>query len=119
MATMSSKAGAAASGKASAQDNGEMASIQQLEADIRKLREDVAALTRHLKETGGETYKSARKAAAEQAESVRAQGEAALEGLRDNAHDVEEQVADAVRRRPITSLAIAAVVGYLLALPRR
>jgi ElaB/YqjD/DUF883 family membrane-anchored ribosome-binding protein len=103
----------------SAEGTSEDASIRKLEADIRKLREDVAALTRHLKETGGDTYKSARKAASESAEQIRAQGEAALENLRESAQDVGEQVSGAVRRKPFTALAIAAAVGYLLAMSRR
>lgn len=121
MATSPKSSGTAAgnTAKPSSDEGDDNPSIERLEADIRRLREDVAALTRHLKESGDETYKSARKAATEGAEQFRAQGEAAMENLRDNAEDVSEQVADAVRRKPITSLAIAAGVGYLLAMLRR
>lgn len=121
MATSSKAASTGAAGTTSggATSKGESATIEQLEADIRKLREDVAVLTRHLKESGDATYKGARKAASERAEKVREQGEAAMESLRDSAYDIEDQVSDAVRRKPITALAIAAGVGYLFALSRR
>lgn len=111
--------GAAGTTSGDAKNKSESATIDQLEADIKQLREDVAVLTRHLKETGDATYKNARRAATDRAEKVREQGEAAVDSLRDSAQDLEDQVSDAVRRKPITALAIAAVAGYLLAVARR
>jgi ElaB/YqjD/DUF883 family membrane-anchored ribosome-binding protein len=90
-----------------------------LEADIRQLREDIAKLKEQLAETGSHSYGTARRAAAEGVEHLRAQGEAALDGLKSNARDIEEQVLATVREKPVTSLAIAAGVGYLLALLSR
>ena len=42
-----------------------------------------------------------------------------MENLRANANDLEGQLTDSVREKPITSLAIAAGVGYLFALMAR
>jgi ElaB/YqjD/DUF883 family membrane-anchored ribosome-binding protein len=50
---------------------------------------------------------------------LRTQGEAAIEGLRSNANDIQEQVIATVREKPVTSLAIAAGVGFLFALLSR
>lgn len=90
-----------------------------LEADIRQLRADIAKLTEQLATTGEHSYSTARRAAKEGVDQLRAQGEAAIEGLRSNARDVEEQVLATVREKPITSLAVAAGIGYLLALLSR
>lgn len=91
----------------------------RLEADIRQLREDVARLTEELRKLGRDGYGTARRAASEGVEQLKAQGEAAFSELRSSARDMENQVIDAVREKPVTALAIAAGVGYLLALLNR
>lgn len=90
-----------------------------LEADIRQLKADIEKLTRQLAATGEHGYGAARRAAAEGVEQLRAQGEAALGSLRGSAEDIEAQVVAHVREKPITSLAIAAGIGYLFALLSR
>jgi ElaB/YqjD/DUF883 family membrane-anchored ribosome-binding protein len=108
---------AAATGRSSLET--ETSTRPDLEADIRQLREDVARLTEQLSRTGQHSYTTARRAATEGVEQLRAQGEAALEGLRTNARDLEDQLTSTVREKPITSLAIAAGIGYFLALLSR
>lgn len=90
-----------------------------LEADIRQLKADIEKLTKQLATTGEHGYGTARRAAAEGVEQLRVQGEAALDGLRGNAQDIEAQVMARVREKPVTSLAIAAGVGFLFALLAR
>jgi ElaB/YqjD/DUF883 family membrane-anchored ribosome-binding protein len=90
-----------------------------LEADIRQLRADIEKLTEQLAKTGEHGYGTARRAATEGVEQLRAQGEAAFDGLRSNARDVEAQLLASVREKPVTSLAIAAGVGFLFALLAR
>ncbi len=90
-----------------------------LEADIRQLKADIEKLAAQLAATGEHGYGAARRAAAEGVEQLRAHGEAALGGLRGSAEDIEAQVTAHVREKPITSLAIAAGVGYLFALRSR
>ncbi|MER2534971.1 MAG: hypothetical protein ABTQ31_07365 [Rhizobiaceae bacterium] len=90
-----------------------------LEADIRQLKSDIEKLGEQLARTGQHGYGAARRAAAESAEQLRAQGEAAVDNLRANARDIEGQLVDMVREKPITSLALAAGVGYLFALLSR
>jgi ElaB/YqjD/DUF883 family membrane-anchored ribosome-binding protein len=108
----------AAAGR-SAKSSPESAPSPGLEADIRQLREDIAKLTEQLATTGSHSYGAARRAAAEGVDQLRAQSEAALEGLRTNAKDLEEQVMATVREKPVTSLAIAAGIGFLFALMSR
>ncbi|TGQ77955.1 DUF883 domain-containing protein [Mesorhizobium sp. M8A.F.Ca.ET.207.01.1.1] len=90
-----------------------------LEADIRQLKADIDKLTKQLAKTGEHGYGTARRAAAEGVEQLRAQGEAALDSLRGNARDIEAQMVASVREKPVTSLAIAAGVGFLFALLAR
>jgi ElaB/YqjD/DUF883 family membrane-anchored ribosome-binding protein len=107
----------AAAGKAGKPDD--TMPSPDLEADIRQLRADIAKLTEQLAKTGEHSYGTARRAASEGVEHLRAQGEAAIEGLRSNARDVEDQLTATVREKPITSLAIAAGVGFFFALLSR
>ncbi|TPM37750.1 DUF883 family protein [Mesorhizobium sp. B2-3-4] len=92
---------------------------QDLEADIRQLKADIDKLTKQLAKTGEHGYGTARRAAAEGVEQLRAQGEAAFDSLRGNARDIEAQMVASVREKPVTSLAIAAGVGFLFALLAR
>lgn len=91
-------------------------SASDLEADIQKLREDLAALTKQLAVMGGHSYGTAKRAAAEGVEQLRSQGEATIQNLKANARDLEEQIEASVREKPVTSLAIAAAAGFVFAL---
>ncbi|MET3793369.1 DUF883 family protein [Aquamicrobium terrae] len=106
---------AAAAGK-SAVDN---KTNPDLEADIRQLKADIEKLAKQLAETGEHGYGTARRAAVQGVEQLRVQGEAAMDSLKSNARDLEEQVLASVREKPVTSLAIAAGVGFLFALLSR
>jgi ElaB/YqjD/DUF883 family membrane-anchored ribosome-binding protein len=90
-----------------------------LEADIKQLKADIEKLTKQLAKTGEHGYGTARRAATEGVEQLRAQGEAAFDNLRSNAKDIEAQMMASVREKPVTSLAIAAGVGFLFALLAR
>ena len=90
-----------------------------LEAEVARLKEDIAALREQLSTTGEHSIAAARRAAAEGAEQLRMKGEAAMDSLKTNADDIERQGTEAVREKPITALAIAAGVGFFLALLTR
>ena len=90
-----------------------------LEADIKQLKADIEKLTKQLAKTGEHGYGTARRAATEGVEQLRAQGEAAFDNLRGSAKDIEAQMLASVREKPVTSLAIAAGVGFLFALLAR
>jgi ElaB/YqjD/DUF883 family membrane-anchored ribosome-binding protein len=105
--------------KALKSENGVRASAQDLETDIQQLKEDIAKLAKQLAATGEHSYGAARRAASGSADRLRVEGEAALEAIRANAKDVEQQIMTGVREKPITALAIAAGVGFLFALMAR
>lgn len=93
--------------------------MAELRAEITKLRKELGDLARHVSEVGDKSARTARKAASAKAEELRSQGEAAYEDLRETALDYERQLASSVREKPITSLAIAAGVGFFFALLAR
>jgi len=95
------------------------ATTADLEADIEQLKADIQKLTEQLARTGQHGYGAARRAAADGVEQLRAQGEAALDSMRGSAEDIEAQLIAKVREKPVTSLAIAAGVGFLFALLSR
>ena len=109
---------AAATGK-TAKADAEPLNQLDLEAELRQLRDDIAKLREQLAKTGQHSYGAARKAASEGVEQLRVQGEAAFDHLRTNARDFEDQLTTAVREKPVTALAIAAGLGYFLALLSR
>jgi ElaB/YqjD/DUF883 family membrane-anchored ribosome-binding protein len=90
-----------------------------LEADIKQLRADLEKLAKQMAATSEHGYGTAKRAAAFGAEQLRAQGEAKLDELRASAKDIEEQIMASVREKPVTSLAIAAGLGFLFALLAR
>ena len=90
-----------------------------LEADIKQLRADLEKLAKQMAATSEHGYGTAKRAAAFGAEQLRAQGEAKLDELRASAKDIEEQIMASVREKPVTSLAIAAGVGFLFAILAR
>lgn len=95
------------------------ASTQDLENDIKQLKNDIARLAKQLATTGEHSVSTARRAASEGAERLRAEGEATLDQLRTNARDIEQQMIARVREKPMTALAMAAGVGFLFALMAR
>ncbi|MBS9722525.1 hypothetical protein JYU29_17660 [Tianweitania sp. BSSL-BM11] len=81
---------------------------QDLEAEIARLRSDLANLTKQIGAAGSQSLDTA-KAVAQQS----------VDRLRTNAHDLEDQVVARVQEKPLTALAVAAAVGYVLALINR
>jgi ElaB/YqjD/DUF883 family membrane-anchored ribosome-binding protein len=110
---------ATVAGKATKADIDAKASQSEIEAQIATLREEIAKLSAQVQSSGERSYDAARKIASEGVDHIRAQGEAAVERLRTNATDIEQQLADSVREKPVTSLAIAAGIGFLFALMAR
>lgn len=108
----------ASTGRAGKNSNGPT-TPEDLEAEIARLRLDIARLTDQLATTGEHSLATAKRAASEGAEQLRVKGEAAVDALKSNATDVERQVTEAVREKPITALAIAAGVGFFFALVTR
>ncbi|MBO6903015.1 MAG: DUF883 domain-containing protein [Rhizobiaceae bacterium] len=91
----------------------------ELKAEVAKLRKELSDIAKHVSDVGDMSARTARKAATTKAEELRKQGEAAFDELRESALGYEKQLTASVREKPVTSLAIAAGVGFLLALLAR
>ncbi|MET0169449.1 MAG: hypothetical protein ABW191_03615 [Aliihoeflea sp.] len=91
----------------------------ELEAEVERLRSDVTTLKDQLSAAGQNSYDSAKRVASSGIENLKVRSEAAIEDIREQAHDYEAQLTDAVREKPISALAIAAGVGFVLALLTR
>lgn len=90
-------------------------STAELQAQIAQLKEDIASIAATLTEMGSRKINQVRQDAADAYNDVYEQGEDVFSSLKDNACSLEEQVTDYVYERPITSLALAAAFGYLVA----
>ncbi|MCO5059386.1 MAG: hypothetical protein M9905_16210 [Rhizobiaceae bacterium] len=106
----------AKSTKTSAQSS---VSADDLEADLAKLRADIAQLKKDLAAAGEQSYRTAKRAAYDGADQLRAQGEATLADIKASAREIEDQLGRTVREKPLTSLAMAAGAGFILALLAR
>ena len=90
-----------------------------LQAQVAALKEDIANIGATLAKIGKNSTKQARNSAASSMESAKLRGEEAFDDLRSQARDLEEQLTETVRENPLTTIAVAAGVGFLLALIAR
>jgi ElaB/YqjD/DUF883 family membrane-anchored ribosome-binding protein len=104
---------------AKAERSTEPRSPQDLEADIEVLKEEIAKLAKQLQAVGEQSYGTARRAAKVGVNQFKARGEETIEDIRESVADMEQQLTARVREKPVTSLAIAAGVGFLFALLTR
>ncbi|MEX0347764.1 MAG: YqjD family protein [Rhizobiaceae bacterium] len=108
----------ATTAKQSASNRAKAANEDLLE-QIEILKREVAHLSAELNRSKKRSGTAAKKAAADSVEALKAQGEVAMEKLRENADELEAELAKHVREKPVTSLAIAAGIGFLLAVIAR
>ncbi|WP_265515728.1 DUF883 family protein [Nitratireductor luteus] len=87
--------------KASNRSTGTRGGTENLESDIQRLRDDIAKLTEDMRKMGNRSLSRARQAATESAE------------------EWQSEITETVREKPFTALAVAAGVGWLLAMMMR
>ncbi|GGA96174.1 hypothetical protein GCM10011491_25710 [Brucella endophytica] len=83
-----------------------------LQAQIARLKDDIAGLASAITDLGSEKVREARRGAAKTYNSARQTGENTVNQLHD-------QLAASARERPLTTIAAAAGIGFLLALMAR
>nr|WP_295464644.1 hypothetical protein [Mesorhizobium sp.] len=94
-------------------------SVSEMEAQIETLKAEIAKLTAQVQSSGERSLEAVKNIAQEGLSQARAKGEAAMQGLKSEAYDIEGEIVARVREKPVTSLAIAAGVGFLFALLAR
>jgi ElaB/YqjD/DUF883 family membrane-anchored ribosome-binding protein len=87
---------------------------EQLEAQVSQLQADLKAITETLAKLTGEKVSEARALA-----KTEAKGQQMLDEAQGQAGEVEKQLKDSIREKPLTAVAAAAGVGFVLALLTR
>ncbi|MDO8360662.1 MAG: DNA gyrase subunit B [Devosia sp.] len=96
-----------------------MAQTPDLEAQVAKLQGDIKTIMHTLTQMGEDKVGEVRSAARSRAHTLADRGRAALEGAEDEFGAVEKQIKDTIREKPLTAVAGAIALGFLLALITR
>ena len=89
-------------------------SAKELDAEIAALRQDVAAITATLGDIVKHRTSEARTEARKIKQRVEQQGEEVVETVQDSFEAAESELKSMIREKPISSVVIAAGVGYVL-----
>lgn len=91
-------------------------SENDLQAQIAELREEIKKITSTVGAIGAERFNKAKTKAEAFYGSARQQGEDALNSTKEKIGDAKDNIAQCVREKPVESLAVAALLGAVLAL---
>lgn len=89
---------------------------QQLEDQISQLQADLKGITATLARLSSEKVSEARDTAKAEVAHLRRQGQHVVENVQDQASQYERQLKDTIREKPLTAVASAIGIGFLLAL---
>lgn len=89
---------------------------KDLHVQIEQLRKEISQIASTLTEVGNEKLASAKDKAGKLYTNAKETGEEAFSTAKEKVSNLESQMCDCVRQKPATSLAVAAGVGFLLAM---
>ncbi|SFV29325.1 Membrane-anchored ribosome-binding protein, inhibits growth in stationary phase, ElaB/YqjD/DUF883 family [Devosia crocina] len=92
---------------------------QELEAQVALLQEDIKAIGETLRKLTGEKAHEVRDIAEAEVRQLKRRGQHMIEEAQDQAGEYEQQLKDTIREKPLTSVATALGVGFVLALLTR
>ena len=90
-----------------------------LEAQVAQLQSDIKAITQTLQRLGESKMGEVRGVAKLRAAALKGKGEEMLESAQDEFNAVEKQIKDAIREKPLTAVAGAIALGFILAVVTR
>lgn len=90
-----------------------------IEAQVSQLQDDLRAITRTLGRMGESRVDQVRHAAESQASNLIHRGQEAVSTVQDEFGEVEKQIKDTIRAKPLTAVAGAIALGFLIALITR
>ena len=90
-----------------------------LEAQVAQLQSDLKSITHTLQRLGGDKVGEVRGMAKDRAAALKGKGEEMLESAQDEFNAVEKQIKDAIREKPLTAVAGAIALGFILAVLTR
>lgn len=92
---------------------------EHIEEMVNRLQDDIKAIAATLARMGNEKVSNAKETAKSEANKVVAQGQQMVDDLSGQAGELERQLKDTIRERPLTALASAVGIGFVLALLAR
>ena len=90
-----------------------------LEAQVEQLQTDIKAIASTLATLAEEKVGEAQSLAKREMRNLKAQGQAAVEEAQDEFGQLEKQIKDTIREKPLTAVAGAVALGFLLAVVSR
>ncbi|ODT66957.1 MAG: hypothetical protein ABS75_25600 [Pelagibacterium sp. SCN 63-23] len=92
---------------------------QELEAQVAQLQSDLKAITETLSKLTGEKVGEARQIASTEFKHLQRQGQKMIGEAQDQVGEVEKQLKDTIREKPLTAVTAALGAGFVLALLMR
>jgi ElaB/YqjD/DUF883 family membrane-anchored ribosome-binding protein len=107
--------------KAAAAESRAAAEIReaQLEEQIAQLQADLKGIAATLAKLSSDKVNEAKQLAKGEAQNLQLKGQYMLEDVQDQAGELEQQLKDRIREKPLTAVASAVGVGFILALLSR
>lgn len=91
----------------------------QLEEQVSKLQDDIKAIAATLARLSNEKVNEVRDVAKSEARHLQRQGQHVVDDVQEQASALEQQLKDTIREKPLTAVASAVGIGFILALLSR
>lgn len=91
----------------------------QLEDQVSQLQDDLKAIASTLARLSNEKVSEVRDVAKSEARHLQRQGQHVIDDVQDQASAMEKQLKDTIREKPLTAVASAIGIGFILALLSR
>lgn len=90
-----------------------------LEAQVQQLQDDIKSIASTLATMAEQKVGEAQSVAKREMRNLKAQGEQAVEDVQDEFGQLEKQLKDTIREKPLTAVAGAVALGFILAVVSR
>lgn len=91
----------------------------QLEDQVAQLQDDIKSIAATLARLSNEKVSEVRDVARSEARHLQRQGQHVIDDVQDQASAMEQQLKDTIREKPLTAVASAVGIGFILALLSR
>lgn len=108
-----------ANGAARPRRSSARARSDDLEAQVSQLQADLKTITNTLTRMGENKVGEVRTTAKQQAAALKDKGEELIENAQDEFGAIEKQIKDTIREKPLTAVAGAVALGFILAVITR
>ncbi|HWA18819.1 MAG TPA: hypothetical protein VG757_07455 [Devosia sp.] len=95
------------------------AKADDLEAQVQQLQNDIRSITHTLGRMGELSVDQVKSTARSKAQQIAQRGQSAVEDAQDEFTQLEKQIKDTIREKPLTAVAGAVALGFVLAVITR